>query len=66
MTYSLIGITLQGIWAYGFIIIALKYGWGLEPKSWGWIIFAYFMAHLAWPVLVAIRIKYIEKLVDEK
>ena len=41
--------------AYGGVIIAMLYGWGIKPVSWTWIIIGYMIATAAWPVIVAAR-----------
>jgi hypothetical protein len=52
--------------AYLFIILAMIKGWGLEPKSWFWIILGYFLAHLSWPLIICARQLFLEKVEGKK
>jgi len=35
---KLIAVLALCVIAWGISILVMMYGWGLEPKSWGWII----------------------------
>ncbi len=48
-------VSLFGIFvSMGISILVLIHGWGLEPKSWTWIIVLGFIGNLAASLLVAI------------
>ena len=48
-------ILILSAMAYAGVILAMIKGWGLEPKSWFWIIAGYLIAHLTWPLTMGVR-----------
>lgn len=38
---KLIAFILALSFAIGISLVGMLWGWGLEPKSWGWVMFSY-------------------------
>jgi hypothetical protein len=55
-------IQIIGVVSYASVSIAMIYGWGIEPKSWFWIIFGYTMANNVWILAILVRQKLLEAL----
>ncbi len=52
---GLLWIQVTGIFSYACVILALVYGFGLQPKSWIWIIIGYALANNMWVCVVMAR-----------
>ncbi len=59
---NFIWLIILGAFAYGCVIIAMIWGWGLCPISWFWVITGYFMANLSWPISLFLRQKFLDLL----
>ncbi len=51
--FGLLGMQIMGFISYAFVVLAMIYGWGLQVKSWFWVIVGYWLAANMW-VLIAL------------
>ena len=51
--FGLLGMQIMGFITYACIVLVMIYGWGLQVKSWFWVIVGYWLATNMW-ILIAL------------